>query len=173
MQWHLSRYFYAELGKKRERNGNFSHRSAHVVEASAHVLSCFQAPVHPCSLTCSLVWNQLQKAAVILCYSASPILKAAIKVWHWLKAIQLAVTVKQKPRVNWNFFLSFPSFALSGDTKVHPRLGKFLRGKDGRRVVPTQEQLSTVREKRTKEGEYTPGRGVYLSSVLLSSSVPL
>lgn len=74
--------FYAELEKKRERKSNFSHRSAHVVEASAHVLPCIQAPVHPCSLTCSLVWNQLQKAAVILCYSASPILKAAIKAWH-------------------------------------------------------------------------------------------
>lgn len=105
--------FYAELEKERERDDNLSHCSACVVERSAHVPACSQAPVHPCSLTCSLVWNQLQKAAVILCYSASPILKAAIKVWHWLKAIQLAVTVKQKLRVNWNLFFSPLLLALS------------------------------------------------------------
>lgn len=165
------RIFYAELEKERERNGNFSHRSAHVVEVSAHVLPCFQAPVHPCSLTCSLVWNQLQKAAVILCYSARPILKAAIKIWHWLKAIQLAVTVKQKLRVNWNIFPAPPPFYFhleAGDTQVHPHLGKVLRGEDERRVVPTQK-LTTMGKKRTKEGEYTPGRGVCLSWILLSS----
>ena len=100
--------FYAELEKNRDRYGNFSHSSAHIVEVSAHVHPYFQAPVHPWWLTCSLVWNQLQKAAVVLCYFASPILKAAIKAWRWLKAIQLAVTVKQKPRVNWNLFFLPP-----------------------------------------------------------------
>lgn len=40
------------------------------MEASAHVLPCFQAPVHPWSFTCSLVWNQLQESSchpLLLC----------------------------------------------------------------------------------------------------------
>lgn len=167
------RIFYAELEKKREKNGNFSHRSAHVVEASVHLLPCFQAPVHPCSLTCSLVWNQLQKAAVILCYSASPILKAAIKIWQWLKAIQLAVTVKQKPRVNWNLFPPCPPPLLFSSwswrhTSPPPSWEGFARWGWEKNGTYTGEAYYSG-EKRTKEGEYTPGREVCLSWILLSS----
>lgn len=116
------------------------------METSTHVLACLQAPVHPCTLTCSLVWNQLQKAAVILCYSASSILKAAIKVWHWLKAIQLTVTVKQKLRVNWSLFCCccfFPSCSLVSSwnlkAKIQPYLWKVLAGKNERRMLPMEE----------------------------------
>lgn len=156
--------FYAEL-EKRERDDNLSYCSARVVERSAHVPACSQAPVHPCSLTCSLVWNQLQKAAVILCYSASPILKAAIKVWHWLKAIQLAVTVKQKLRVNWNLFffpppscaLLFLPWTLEG---VHSCLGKGLGDKNAGRMPPTWEKLTPVPPEEEKiKGKCASGRG--------------
>lgn len=55
-----------------------------------------------------------------------------------------------------------------GDAKVHPHLGKFLWGweKDG---AYTGEAYYYSEGKRMKEGEYTAGRGVCLSSVLLSS----